>query len=203
MNDAGENLREIKKIVEAVLFSSSDPVSVTKISKVTKIDAGHVQKVINLLIEEYSARESSIEIIELGSKYIMRVKPSYYPYVEKFMEKDLDRGTLRTLAVIALKQPILLSKLAKIRGNKCYGHVKKLEELGLIKGNKKGRSKLLSTTKQFSDYFGLKSNSPEDIKAFLKNYASANDLGLEKWIEGVEGRAKDQIVKNEIKVDRD
>jgi segregation and condensation protein B len=176
-------MNEVVKIVEAVLFSSTEPLSVAQIAKMVDRNIREIEFALKELIEEYSKRETAIEIIELRLKYIMRVKPQYYPYVEKFVEKELDRGSLRTLAVIALKQPILLSELAKIRGNRCYGHVKKLNEIGLIKSEKKGRTKILSTTKEFATYFGLKSENLDEIKEILKKYAARKDSVLEKYID--------------------
>ena len=170
---------EQKKIVEAILFSSPDPLPITKISKMTKLDSKVVEKILKELVEEYNSRDSSIEILELGKKFLMRVKPEYYSYTEKFAEKDMDRGTQRTLAIIALKQPILLSKLAKIRGNKCYSHVKNLEELGLIKSEKKGRSRILTTTRYFAKYFGLKSSDPEEIRKMLAERSDS----LQAWLK--------------------
>ncbi|RLI78800.1 SMC-Scp complex subunit ScpB [Archaeoglobales archaeon] len=173
---------KVKRIVEAVLFSSTDALTPNAIAKISSIHVDDVKTALNELIEEYETRDSALEIVKIGNKYLMRVKPEYYPYVEKFVEKDLDKGSLRTLAVIAFKQPIMLSKLAKIRGNKCYEHVKKLKEMGLIRAEKKGKSSILTTTKEFAIYFGLKSDKPEDIKEFLKNYAK-KDAKLEEYFE--------------------
>jgi len=171
-----------KRIVEAVLFSSTDALTPNKIAKISSINVEDVKLALKELVEEYNQRNSAIEIVKIGSRYLMRVKPEYYPYVERFVEKDLDKGSLRTLAVIAFKQPIMLSRLAKIRGNKCYEHVKKLKEMGLIRAERKGRSSILTTTKEFAIYFGLKSDKPEDIKEFLKNYAK-RDAKLEEYFE--------------------
>lgn len=71
----------------------------------------------------------------------MRVKPEFSKYVEEYIERDLPKGVLRTLAVIALRQPIKLSELAKVRGNKCYEHVKKLKELGFVNVERKGKTR--------------------------------------------------------------
>lgn len=171
-----------KQVVEAILFSATKPLSQKKIAKMSGLNDEEVRKAIQQLIEDYRSDKTSIEIIELKQKYLMRVKPEYHSYVEKFVERDMDRGSLRTLAVIALKQPLPLSKLSKIRGNKCYGHVKKLEDLGFVKSKKSGKTRLLSTTKEFALYFGLNSNNPEDIRDFLKK-AAKSDSELEKYIE--------------------
>jgi len=153
--------------IEAILFASSDPISAKEIAKIIKIDKEEAIRLVRELIKDYQSRETAIEIAELGDKYLMRVKPEFSNVVRPLTERDLERGVLRTLAVIAVKQPIKLSELAKIRGNKCYDHVKKLRELGFIKVEKKGRSTILTTTENFSRYFGLKSSDPEEIRKFF------------------------------------
>ncbi|HID43979.1 MAG TPA: SMC-Scp complex subunit ScpB [Archaeoglobaceae archaeon] len=175
-------MKYAKKVVEAILFSTTKPFSIREIAKMTGMSVEEAEKSIRELIKDYSNRETSIEIIELGGKYLMRVKPRYHQYIENFVEKDLDRGSLRTLAVIALKQPLPLSKLAKIRGNKCYEHVRKLVDIGFVRTKKAGRTSILSTTKEFAIYFGLDSTNPEDIRSFLRN-AAKTDSELEKYIE--------------------
>lgn len=173
---------KMRNVVEAVLFSSTDALTIESIAKIALINVEDAAKALDELIKDYSSRDTAIEIVKIGTKYLMRVKVEYYPYVERFFEKDLDKGSLRTLAVIAYKQPIMLSKLAKIRGNKCYEHVKKLKERGLIKVEKKGRSSVLTTTKEFSIYFGLNSDNPNEIKEFLKRYAK-RDAKLEEYLK--------------------
>ncbi|WP_456468962.1 SMC-Scp complex subunit ScpB [Archaeoglobus sp.] len=161
---------ELKKIIEAILFSSSEPVKVSELARITGKDKIEILNILSDLIKDYSSRDTSIEIIKVGEKFLMRVKPQYAEYVEKFTVREFDRGTLRTLAVIAIKQPVTLAKVAKIRGNKCYDHVKKLVERGLVKAEKKGRSTILTTTEEFATYFGLESSEPEKIKEALKKY---------------------------------
>ncbi len=157
----------LRRKIEAILFASSDPISAGEIAKILKIDKGEVVGLVRELIKEYRSRDTAIEIVELGDKYLMRVKPEFSDVVRPLTERDLEKGVLRTLAVIAVKQPIKLSDLAKIRGNKCYDHVKKLKDLGFIKAEKKGRATILTTTESFARYFGLKSSDPEEIKRVL------------------------------------
>jgi len=166
---------ELKKIIEAILFSSSESVDDKELRRIIGKDNIEILNVISELIKDYSSRDTSIEIIKVGEKFLMRVNPQYAEYVEKFTVREFDRGTLRTLAVIASKQPITLAKVAKIRGNKCYEHVKKLQERGLIKAEKKGRSTILTTTKEFAIYFGLSSAEPDKIKEALKSYLEGSN----------------------------
>ncbi|MDI9645777.1 MAG: SMC-Scp complex subunit ScpB [Archaeoglobales archaeon] len=166
----------LKLVVEAILFSSPDPVSISDLCRITKSSREEVEKAVSELSRSYSERESSIEIIKLGEGYLMRVKPDFYSYISSLSERGLDRGTIRTLAVIAAKQPITLSRLAKIRGNKCYEHVKKLKKLGLISSERKGRSTILKTTEAFLSYFGVDSSSLNDFRILLKEFDGQNEV---------------------------
>jgi len=160
----------LKEEVEAILFSSPDPVSLRFIARRLGVKVEEVERVVDELVKDYEGRETALEIVKLGDKVLMRVKPRYQHLVSG--EKDLDKSTLRTLAVIALNQPVELSKLARIRGNRCYEHVKRLEGLGLIKSEKKGRTKVLTTTDAFLKYFGLNVGSVEELKEVLKRRLS-------------------------------
>jgi len=74
-----------------------------------------------------------------------------------------------------------MSDLARIRGNRCYEHVRKLEEMGFIKAEKSGKTKILTTTRKFAEYFGIKAGDPESVKEFLRR-AAKRDAELEKYI---------------------
>ncbi|MDH4214771.1 MAG: SMC-Scp complex subunit ScpB, partial [Candidatus Thorarchaeota archaeon] len=71
------------------------------------------------------------------------------------------------LVFIALKQPIMQSDLVAQRGTHCYDHVKELIEKKFVDTVPEGRSKLLTTTPLFADYFGLESDRVK-LKAQLK-----------------------------------
>ncbi len=164
----------MKEEIEAILFSFPEPVDVRDIAKILRKKVEDVEEAVNELIKDYESRPTALEIIRLGNRVLMRVKPKYQHLVSG--ERDLDRSTLRTLAVIAVNQPIELSKLAKLRGNRCYEQVKRLEELGLVKSEKKGRTKVLTTTEAFVKYFGLNVSSIEEIKDVLRRRLESLNL---------------------------
>ncbi len=152
----------MREEVEAILFSSPDPVSLKSIAKKLGVKVEEVERVVDELVSDYRSRRTALEVVRLGDKALMRVKPEYQHLASG--ERDLDRPTLRTLAFIALNQPIELSKLVKVRGRRCYEHVKILEDFGLIKAEKKGKTKVLTTTDAFLSYFGLKDvNDLKDV----------------------------------------
>ena len=66
---------------------------------------------------------------------------------------EFSKTEQETLAVIAYKQPIKQSVIIKIRGNKAYEHIRNFAQLNLIKAKKLGRTKELTLSEEFYDYF--------------------------------------------------
>ena len=155
-----------KALLEAALFVSDQPLSLERLSKIVGI--GSEQEVKNLLSQikqELLREDHGVELIETPQGYEFRVKQPYRDKVARLAPlSDLSDGMLRTLGIIAFKQPIKQSIIVKYQGNKTYGYVKTLEERGLIKAEKYKRTKMLTTTPDFERYFG---KTKEDIKSML------------------------------------
>jgi segregation and condensation protein B len=82
---------------------------------------------------------------------------------------ELSEGVKRTLAIIIAKQPVKQSTIVKIQGNKAYDYLRILEKKGLIRAEKFGRTRIISLTKNFEEYFG---KSVEEIKKELLSKTS-------------------------------
>ncbi|MEX2704773.1 MAG: SMC-Scp complex subunit ScpB [Candidatus Freyrarchaeum guaymaensis] len=150
--------KDAKMIIEAALYAAGRPLSLEKIAEIAKIDnLDYADELVRQLIREYGERGSALEIVALpGSKYVLQLKPSYSNKISNVASRGLlSLGELKTLAYIALKQPIEQSKVARARGSHSYKHIKKLEELGFLKFERTGRTKILETTEMFADYFGF------------------------------------------------
>jgi segregation and condensation protein B len=164
---------EPKKLIEAVLFISSRPVSVTELSGISGLKAENVHKVVNSLREEYKKRESAIEIKKIDDRYVMQVKEIFASHLSGLVEPILSQDVLKTLSYIALRQPITQAEVFKARGYLTYSHVKELKEKGFISTERMGRTKLLTTTDKFSDYFGF----PRKIEGIKKELAKKLKYG--------------------------
>ncbi|MEM3506889.1 MAG: SMC-Scp complex subunit ScpB [Candidatus Bathyarchaeia archaeon] len=166
-----ENEKHSMALIEAVLYVTGKPIDLKTLSSLTKVkDKSKLKALIECLIERYKNNESSIEIVELeDERYMMQLKPDYIQYVKKFLTRPLlSHGPLRTLSFIAFKQPIDQAYVVKVRGKLAYKHIKLLLNMGLIKGEKFGRTKLLKTTKLFADYFNLS----QDLKTMKKQLSA-------------------------------
>ena len=151
---------DLKARIEAVLFVTGRAVDLKEIATILETDEQEVEDAMLSLIVDYSSRDGALEIDDENG-YIIQVKDEYMDIVEKLCPIDISNAVLKTLLVIALKQPIRQSLLKELRGSTAYDHVSELVEKGLIsrKKDSNGRSYNLKTTQKFAEYFKIKGNS--------------------------------------------
>lgn len=173
-----------KEIIEAVLFAAGEAVDKQTLAKVTNKSVKSVTSAIQSLMEVYSTRETGMEIIDLGGRYVMQVKPKYTDLISPIAPKELKAPVLRTLSMIAYHQPVVQSELVDMRGNSVYDHIRELKDRGFVEAVPHGRTKLLQTTSLFADYFGLDDNDPESIKKRIVELSrqQSGKEGLDRWL---------------------
>lgn len=143
-------------LLEAVLFTTNDPLTLEKLSKYVKSNKDRIQEMLKILRERYEKNDSGISLSEMGG-YRLVVKSEFLQFVADLtLHADLSRGLLRVLAIIAYHEPIKQSDIVKVIGNRTYEYVKDLLARGLISVEKKSGTKILTTTPQFEEYFGAK-----------------------------------------------
>ncbi len=151
---------ELKSRIEAVLFVTAKAVDIKEIAQILNEDEAEVENAILDLIMDYASRDGALEIDDENG-YILQVKTDYMDIVEKLCPVELSPPVLKTLTIIALKEPIRQSHLKDMRGSTAYDHVHELVEKGLISRHKdkNGRSFNLKTTPKFAEYFKLKGDT--------------------------------------------
>ncbi len=159
-----------KAVIEAALFAAGRTLTPGELADISGLPPDVAEQAARDLAGEYASRSSGIEIKSIGDGYSMQVRSLLAGRVLSFAPKEIEAPLIRTLAIIAYKQPIKQSELVQIRGNKSYEHVKELEKRGLINAVKHSRTRLLTTTPGFADYFGITSSDPQAVrKALLQN----------------------------------
>ncbi|MCH9627280.1 MAG: Segregation and condensation protein B [Chlamydiales bacterium] len=171
--------REIKRIVEALLFASSEPVALPKLKEIIQtqypIRSAELRHVIDTLSQEYKNEGHTFEIAEIAGGYLLRTVEEMYPFIELLHQdrrsEKLSRPATEVLAIIAYRQPITRREMEEIRGVDCSGTVVSLIERGLIEavGRKEapGRPIQYVITKRFLQHFGLK-----DLEALRRSVVS-------------------------------
>lgn len=160
--------REIKRILEALLFASSEPLPLSKLKDVIQtqypIRSAELKKMLEALSQEYENEGHAFQIAEIGGGYLLRTVEHMRPFLELLHQdrrgEKLSRAATEVLAIIAYRQPITRREMEEIRGVDCSGTVVSLMERGLIEpvGRKEapGRPIQYGVTKRFLHYFGLK-----------------------------------------------
>jgi segregation and condensation protein B len=191
-------------IIEALIFSSDEPISGADIVKAikgidgedTQITNDEIDKCIDEVNATYEKQNISFRIIRISDGYIFATRPEYANYVgylsSEKSKRRLSQAALETLAIIAYKQPITKPELESIRGvNSDYILGTLLEKnLIAIKGRAEsiGRPLLYATTNEFLKFFALNKLSdlpkPREIEEIMQD---------EDFIE-----QKNKIMMNEI-----
>lgn len=165
-----ERLKRDLALLEAALYVAGRPLDLKTLGSIIKTRSKRkIQRLVSILMEEYKSRETALEILELEDKrFVLQLKAEYSPQVQRLAIRPLlSKGPLKTLSYIAYRQPVLQSQVVDVRGHHAYGHLRQLEDMGLISREKAGRTKLLRTTEFFADYFGL-SHDLRTMKRQLK-----------------------------------
>ena len=147
------NIEKDIKIIEAILFASSDPVAEEDL-KDKIINKNKFEEYLLNIQKFYETR--GINIIKTGSKWSFRTSSDLTDELTIFKQqkRKLSRAALETLAIIAYQQPITRSEIENIRGVQMgRGSIDLLLEIGWIKPGKRknipGKPTLWSTTDIF------------------------------------------------------
>lgn len=143
--------------IEAILYLKGQPISLIEIAEYAQCSQNEAQEALIELMTDYGHRNSALEVVETPAGYSLQLRASCQGLLENLVPSELNTGTLRTLAAIALKSPILQSDLINLRGSSAYDHVNQLVELGFIRKHRQeeGRSYWLEVTNKFHQYFEI------------------------------------------------
>lgn len=176
-NSEQEKFKHDLALIEAALYVAGRPLDLKTLSSVIEPRSKkRAEKLAETLIEEYSKRDTALAILKLDDqRFVLQLKPEYTPRVRKLSLRPLlPVGPLKTLSYIAYRQPVLQSQVIDVRGEHAYGHLKELEDQGLIVRERVGKSRMIRTTEFFADYFGLS----HDLRTMKRQLKSAfEDFG--------------------------
>lgn len=171
--------QHIKRVIEALLFTSHDPLPLSKIREITHalspLPPRQIRHIIEELQQDYISQHHAFTIEEIAQGYLLRTHEEYAPYIELLYRQKrgekLTQAATEVLAIIAYRQPITRPQIDLIRDVDSSGIVIQLLERGLIESMGRsegpGRPSLYKTTKEFLKHFGLK-NLEELQQIFAK-----------------------------------
>lgn len=182
---------QLKQVVEAALLAFGQPLSVDQLREIfdefERPEAGAIRRVLVELAEDCRGRP--MELVEVASGWRLQVRAEFSGRLSKLWQERpsrYSRALLETLALIAYRQPITRAEIEDVRGVTVNPNiVRTLTERGWIRvvGHREvpGHPELLGTTREFLDYFGLKSLDELPSLAALKDM---DDVGIQLEFAG-------------------
>ena len=182
---------QLKLIVEAALLAYGQPLGVDQLRELfdehERPEAPDVRKALALLADDCEGRP--LELVEVASGWRLQVRSAFSARLSRLWTERpgrYSRAMLETLALIAYRQPITRGEIEDVRGVTVNPNiVRTLTERGWIRvvGHREvpGHPELLGTTREFLDYFGLKSLDELPTLAALKDM---DDVGIQLEFAG-------------------
>lgn len=159
------------ELVEAVLFSTGEPMRVKEIEDATDLDNNAVRKALRKLTRSYRNRNTALEVVKIGPKYVLQLREEYAARTDEVAKKELDREVLKTAAIIAYYQPMQKRELLDTVGEVARKHVDELLARKLIYQNRTNRGYVLETAPKFFEFFGLETTDKIEMKKLLAERA--------------------------------
>ncbi|HEX7926876.1 MAG TPA: SMC-Scp complex subunit ScpB [bacterium] len=171
------NESDAKKIIEAVLFASSEVMTVKQLRGVLgNPSPDGLEALIAELNGEYESSGRTFRITEIGDGYQMRTLPMYKTWIQKaepLKPTRLSPAMLEIMAIVAYRQPVTRGEVEHLRGVDCSYGLRSLLEKKLVrivgKDPGPGRAVLYATSKEFLSLFNL---------ADLKDLPTLEDFDL-------------------------
>jgi len=198
---------QLTSLFEATLLAAGRPVTTQQLVELfderERPSLDQVREALVQLAAEYENR--GIELQEVASGWRIQVRTKYVDLVSRLWQERpsrYSRALLETLALIAYRQPITRGEIEDVRGVTVNPNiVRTLTERGWIRvvGHREvpGHPELLGTTREFLDYFGLKSLDELPPLAALRDM---DDVGIQLEFDGpatVQAAPADQPAAND------
>ncbi|WMS87202.1 SMC-Scp complex subunit ScpB [Pleionea litopenaei] len=181
---------KLQNLLEAALMVYGKPMSVDKMMSLFEEDkrpsTAEVREALSAINDACETR--GVELKEVASGFRFQAKQDYAEWIARLWEEKAprySRALLETLALIAYRQPITRSEIEDVRGVSVSSHiVKTLLEREWIRvvgyRDVPGRPALYATTREFLDYFNLKSLEELPTLAEIRDLDKINaELDLE------------------------
>ena len=158
-------IRDIESAVEAILFASGEPVSISRLSSVLAVEETLISDIADRLSDKYCFERRGIRLIKLDSSLQLCSSPEYADIIRLCLETrrqpQLTGPSIEVLSIVAYFQPVTRAYIEQVRGVDCGYTIGLLTDRGLIEPAGRlqapGRPMLYKTTQAFLRTFGISS----------------------------------------------
>ncbi|MGB1548876.1 MAG: SMC-Scp complex subunit ScpB [Candidatus Poseidoniaceae archaeon] len=174
----------LETLLEAMLFSAGRSLSLSEISENLGYEEEEILESIgNLQSTIKRRRGGGLQVVEIGGKWAMEVKPGIADHLPKETKSELPPKLLKAAALIAYHQPMPQSRLVELLGQRAYDHIRELAQAGLIGRRRDGNTRRLTTTRRFSEMFGCPHTDRKKVKAWFREMVTTSGM-----LDGMESK---------------
>lgn len=204
------NSEMLRKIIEGAIMAAGKPIDIARLETLFEETERPPRDQIRAALEEIQAgyQDCGFELVQVASGYRFQVRQQLSEWVNRLWEekpKRYSRAMLETLALIAYRQPLTRGDIEAVRGVAVSSDIiKSLQERDWVRvvGHRDvpGRPALYATTKQFLDYFNIKSLEYLPTLGDIKDFSELDpdlELALASTPVEVSSAANDDLAASD------
>ncbi len=156
-------MEKLEFIIESLLFSSPEPLSIADFKKITQKSKKDIQITLQEIKKFYKNQDRSFQLTQIASGYQLRTKQIFTPWIKKntlTKKQYLTKSALETLSVIIYKQPISKQDINQARSIDSSSTIQSLLQKKLIRiagrRDSVGKPLLYATSTKLLDVLGIK-----------------------------------------------
>jgi len=186
------DIKNIENIIEAILFSSGEPVNFSDILDIAEdlgLQKNGLKDIILNFTDNYNSKNTGLEIIIIEDNIQLIARAENIEYIKKVLKsnarqtRNLSKSAFEILAVVAYNQPVTKNYIEQMRGLDCSYMLNSLIERGYIEERGRlelpGKPYIYGTTLKFLSLFGLSDISElPDIEKFKNNIDNPEEVGV-------------------------
>ncbi len=152
---------QLERVIEALLYLSPAPVSVTELVEATDATEAQVERALDGLSGSFAEGNRGLQLKNVAGGWTLATDPVAADAARKLLSKPktppLTQAQAETLAIVAYLQPVSRPEISRIRGVAGESAVITLTERGLIEESGRSRfgATIYRTTELFERVFGL------------------------------------------------
>jgi len=167
----------LETLLEATLFSAGKSLSLDELSETLGYELDEINESILTLQSTLKRRRGGgLQIVEIGDRWAMEVKPAIASLLPKETKSELPQKLLKAASLIAYHQPMPQSRLVELLGQRAYDHIRELAQAGLIQRRRDGNTRRLTTTRRFSEVFGCPHTDRKKVKAWFREMVLSSGI---------------------------
>jgi segregation and condensation protein B len=159
------DIKEMEAVIEGLLFTAGDPVSLEKLAEVLELDKKTARLILSNMAVSIQNSKRGILLREIDGSYQLCSRPEHAEFIKKLVEprqkQALSQAAYETLSIIAYNQPTTRARIETIRGVNSDSAITRLLERNLIRDagrlDAPGKPILYETTEEFLRSFGFRS----------------------------------------------